>query len=252
MIDSHTHLHLCEPPDSELVAAADAAGVTRMLTVGIDGVSCRAALAAAEAFPQVHAAVGRHPNSATGFDDNDLAELRALAAHERCAAIGETGLDYYRDTAPRQDQRRAFSAQINLARETGKPLVIHTRAADADTLAQLAGEADGVTVVMHCFSMPERLEECLERGYEISFAGNVTYKSAADLATAAGRVPLERLLVETDAPYLSPQPVRKHNNQPAFVVHTAAFLAELRGESLDELDTAVTRNAARVFGWAHP
>ncbi len=252
MIDSHTHLHLCEPPDSELVAAADAAGVTRMLTVGIDGVSCRAALAAAEAFPQVHAAVGRHPNSATGFDDNDLAELRALAAHERCAAIGETGLDYYRDTAPRQDQRRAFSAQINLARETGKPLVIHTRAADADTLAQLAGEADGVTVVMHCFSMPERLEECLERGYEISFAGNVTYKSAADLAKAAGRVPLERLLVETDAPYLSPQPVRKHNNQPAFVVHTAAFLAELRGESLDELDTAVTRNAARVFGWAHP
>lgn len=252
MIDSHTHLHLCEPPDSELVAAADAAGVTRMLTVGIDGVSCRAALAAAEAFPQVHAAVGRHPNSATGFDDNDLAELRALAAHERCAAIGETGLDYYRDTAPRQDQRRAFSAQIDLARETGKPLVIHTRAADADTLAQLAGEADGVTVVMHCFSMPERLEECLERGYEISFAGNVTYKSAADLATAAGRVPLERLLVETDAPYLSPQPVRKHNNQPAFVVHTAAFLAELRGESLDELDTAVTRNAARVFGWAHP
>jgi TatD DNase family protein len=252
VIDSHTHLHLCEPPDSELVAAADAAGVTRMLTVGIDGASCRAALAAAEAFPQVHAAVGRHPNSAKGFDDNDLAELRALAAHERCAAIGETGLDYYRDTAPRPDQRRAFSAQIDLARETGKPLVIHTRAADADTLAQLAREADGVTVVMHCFSMPERLEECLERGYEISFAGNVTYKSAADLAKAAGRVPLERLLVETDAPYLSPQSVRKHSNQPAFVVHTAAFLAELRGERLDELDAALTRNAARVFGWAHP
>jgi len=250
VIDSHTHLHLCEPPDSELVAAADAAGVTRMLTVGIDGASCRAALAAAEAFPQVYAAVGRHPNTARGFDENDLAELRALATHERCAAIGETGLDHYRDTAPRPDQRRAFSAQIALARETGKPLVIHTRAADEETLAQLAREADGVRIVMHCFSMPERLEECLARGYEISFAGNVTYKSAADLAEAAKRVPLERLLVETDAPYLSPQPVRKHSNQPAFVVHTAAWLAQLRGESLDELDAAVTRNAARVFGWA--
>ena len=250
MIDSHTHLHLCEPPNSELVAAADAAGVTRMLTVGIDGASCRAALAAAEDFPQVYAAVGRHPNAAKGFDDNDLAELRALAVHERCAAVGETGLDYYRDTAPRADQMRAFSAQIELARQTRKPLVIHTRAADEDTLALLAREAEGVKVVMHCFSMPDRLEECVERGYEISFAGNVTYKNAADLAGAALRVPLERLLVETDAPYLTPQAVRKHRNQPAFVTHTAAFLAELRGEALEALDAALTRNAARVFGWA--
>jgi len=250
VIDSHTHLHLCEPPNSELVAAADAAGVTRMLTVGIDGASCRAALAAAEDFPQVYAAVGRHPNAAKGFDDNDLAELRALAVHERCAAVGETGLDYYRDTAPRADQMRAFSAQIELARQTRKPLVIHTRAADEDTLALLAREAEGVKVVMHCFSMPDRLEECVERGYEISFAGNVTYKNAADLAGAALRVPLERLLVETDAPYLTPQAVRKHRNQPAFVTHTAAFLAELRGEALEALDAALTRNAARVFGWA--
>ncbi len=156
-----------------------------MLTVGIDGASCRAALAAAEAFPQVYAAIGRHPNAATGFDDADLAELRALAAHERCLAIGETGLDFYRDGAPRADQERAFAAQIALARETGKPLVIHSRAAEEETLAQLAAEADGVSVVMHCFSMPERLEECLERGYAISFAGNVTYKSAAELAEAA-------------------------------------------------------------------
>jgi TatD DNase family protein len=252
VIDSHTHLHLCEEPNAELVAEADAVGVTRMLTVGIDGASCRAALAAAEDFPQVYAAIGRHPNAAKGFDDADLAELRALAAHERCAAIGESGLDFYRDTAPRADQERAFAAQIALARETDKPLVIHSRAADEETLEQLAAEADGVSVVMHCFSMPERLEECARRGYAISFAGNVTYKSATDLADAARRAPEELLLVETDAPYLTPQPVRKQRNRPAFVAHTAAFVAELRGVSVEQLDAAVTRNAARVFGWTYP
>jgi TatD DNase family protein len=249
VIDSHTHLELCEPPDAELVAAATAAGVTRILTVGIDGASCRAALAAAEAFPQVYAAIGRHPNAAKGFDGADLAELRALAAHERCLAIGETGLDFYRDGAPHEDQQRAFAAQIALARETAKPLVIHSRAAEQQTLDQLAAEADGVSVVMHCFSMPERLQECLGRGYEISFAGNVTYKSAAELAEAARLVPEERLLIETDAPYLTPQPVRKERNQPAFVAHTLAFIAEQRGVPVAELDAAVERNAARVFGW---
>jgi TatD DNase family protein len=249
MIDSHTHLHLCEGEDAELVAAAEAAGVTRMLTVGTDGASSRAALAAAEAFPPVYAAVGRHPNEAKGFDDADLAELRALAAHERCVAIGETGLDFYRDLAPRSDQERAFAAQIALARETGKPLTIHTRAADDATLAQLSSEADGCSVVIHCFSMPSRLGECLERGYAISFAGNVTYKNAAALVQAARQVPEESLLVETDAPYLTPQMVRKERNQPAFVAYTVAFLAELRGVSLGELGAAVERNAARVFGW---
>lgn len=249
MIDSHTHLDLCEPPNAELVAAAERAGVVRILTVGTDGASCRAALAAAEAFPQVYAAIGRHPNYATGFDDADLAELRALAAHPRCLAIGETGLDYYRDYAPREDQERAFSAQIELARELDKPLVIHTRAAERDTLDQLAAQGQGVSVVMHCFSMPAQLEQCLERGYAISFAGNVTYKSAADLAQAARRVPDERLLVETDAPYLTPQPVRKHPNQSAFVAHTVAFLAELRGVSVQALGATVEQTAARVFGW---
>jgi TatD DNase family protein len=249
VIDSHTHLELCEPPDSELVAAAAAAGVTRILTVGIDGASCRAALAAAEAFPQVYAAIGRHPNAAKGFDGADLAELRALAEHERCLAIGETGLDFYREGAPRADQERAFAAQIELARETGKPLVIHSRAAEAETLAQLSGEADGVAVIMHCFSMPERLGECLQRGYAISFAGNVTYKSAQDLGEAAKVVPEDRLLVETDAPYLTPQVVRKQRNQPAFVAHTLDFLAELRGVSPRELGAAVERNAAALFGW---
>ena len=251
MIDSHTHLHLCEAPTAELVAEAHGVGVTRMLTVGIDGASCRAALAAAEEFPQVYAAIGRHPNAASGFDDADLAELRLLATHERCAAIGESGLDFYRDTAPHADQERAFAAQIALARETRKPLVIHSRAAEEQTLAQLAAEADGVSVVMHCFSMPEQLQECVRRGYAISFAGNVTYKNAADIAAAARRAPEELLLVETDAPYLTPQAVRKQRNRPAFVVHTAAFVAELRGVSVEQLDAAVTRNAARVFGWAH-
>ncbi len=250
MIDSHTHLDLCEPPNAELVAAAAAAGVTRMLTVGIDGASCRAALAAAEDFPQVYAAIGRHPNAARGFDDADLAELRALAAHERCVAIGETGLDFYREGAPREDQQRAFAAHIELARETGKPLVIHTRAAGQDTLAQLAAEADGVSVVMHCFSMPERLEECLARGYAISFAGNVTYPSAGELAASARRVPAESLLMETDAPYLTPQAVRKQRNQPAFVAHTLAFVAAQRGIAEEDLGATVARNAARVFGWA--
>jgi TatD DNase family protein len=249
VIDSHTHLELCEPPDAELVAAAVAADVQRILTVGIDGSSCRAALAAAEDFPQVYAAIGRHPNAAKGFDDADLAELQALAEHERCLAIGETGLDFYREGAPRADQQRAFAAQIELARGTGKPLVIHSRAAESETLAQLAAEADGVSVIMHCFSMPERLDECLARGYAISFAGNVTYKSAADLSEAAKRVPDDRLLVETDAPYLTPQAVRKERNQPAFVAHTLAFLAELRGVSAQELGATVERNAAAVFGW---
>src|SRR6185312_4737919 len=164
--------------DAELVEAADAAGVTRILTIGIDGASCRAALAAAEAFPQVFAAIGRHPNAAKGFDEADLAELQALAAHERCRAIGETGLDFYREGAPREDQQRAFEAQIALARATAKPLVIHSRAAERETLAQLAAQADGVSVVLHCFSMTEQLDECVRRGYAISFAGNVTYKSA--------------------------------------------------------------------------
>lgn len=249
MIDSHTHLELCEPPDSELVAAAVAVGVTRILTVGVDGASCRSALAAAEAFPQVYAAVGRHPNAAKGFDDADLTELRALAAHERCLAIGETGLDLYREGAPPADQERAFAAQIALARETGKPLIIHTRAADDPTLSQLSSEADGVSVVIHCFSMPERLSECVDRGYAISFAGNVTYKNAPDLAEAARLVPEEHLLVETDAPYLTPQAVRKERNQPAFVAHTLAFIAELRGVSVQALGATVERNGARVFGW---
>jgi TatD DNase family protein len=249
MIDSHTHLDSCEPPNQELVAAAAEAGVERIVTIGMDGASCRSALAAAEDFPQVYAAVGRHPNSAHGFDAGDLAELRALADHRRCVAIGETGLDFFREGAPSADQERAFEAQIALAAETGKPLIIHTRAAEEDTLRMLRAHADGVTVLMHCFSMPEHLDEVLDRGWFVSFAGNVTYPKNDELAAAVQRVPADRLLVETDAPYLTPQPVRKHRNQPAFLVHTARFVAERRGISPDELERDLDRTAARVFGW---
>jgi len=250
VIDSHTHLDVCEPPTAELVAAAVDAGVTRMVTVGTDGASCRAALAAAEDFPQVYAAIGRHPNSATGFDDADFAELEALAAHEKCVAIGETGLDYYRDYAPAEDQQRAFAAQIELARAVGKPLVIHTRAADDDTLALLAERADDLRVILHCFSMSARVEQCLAHAdWWFSFAGNATYPSAGDLRAAALRVPADRLLVETDAPYLSPQPVRGKPNQPANVVATAQAIAVQRRVSYAELERAVDANAATLFGW---
>jgi TatD DNase family protein len=249
VIDSHTHLDSCTPPNDELVRAAAEAGVRRILTVGMDCGSCRTALAAAEAFPQVYAAIGRHPNLAEGFDDAGLAEIEALAAHERCAAIGETGLDYYRDRAPRADQERAFHAQIELARATGKPLVVHTRAAEDDTIDTLRTRADGVAVIMHCFSMPGRLDECLAEGWWISFAGNVTYPKAQDLAAAAEQVPEDRLLVETDAPYLTPQVVRKHPNEPAYVAHTARFVAERRGVAYEELERTVERNAAGLFGW---
>ena len=249
MNDSHTHLDSCGPPNAELIAAAAREGITRILTVGMDAAANRTALLAAEDSPQVHAAIGRHPNHAQGFDGADLADLEALAAHPRCAAVGETGLDYYRDYAPRADQERAFHAQIELARDTAKPLVIHTRAAEDDTVDTLKARADGLEVIMHCFSMPARLEECLAEGWWISFAGNVTYPKADDLAQAAEHVPDDRLLVETDAPYLTPQPVRKERNQPAFVTHTAQFVAERRGVAYEDLERLVDANAARLFGW---
>ncbi len=250
MIDSHTHLDACEQPNAELVMAAAVAGVRRIVSVGTDGASCRAALQAAEEFPQVYAAIGRHPNQATGFDDADLAELAALAAHEKCVAIGETGLDFYRDYAPRADQQRAFRAQIELARDTDKPLVIHTRAAEQETLALLGEHAHGLRVILHCFSMPARIEQCLEHpDWWISFAGNLTYRSASDLRTAAVRVPIQRLLVETDAPYLSPQPLRGAPNQPAHVVHTALALALERRIAYPELERSLEESAAAAFGW---
>jgi TatD DNase family protein len=249
MIDSHAHLDACSRPAAELVADAERAGVRKILAIGMDGGSCRAALAAAEAFPQVHVAIGRHPSNSAGFDDADLAELEALAAHERCVAVGEAGLDFKRDYAPRQDMERAFVAQMELARQIAKPLVVHTRQAEDETLRMLDEHAEGLAVIMHCFSLTDRLDACLERGYWISFAGNVTYPSAHDLRDAARRVPPGRLLVETDAPYLAAQPIRGRENEPAHVVHTARALAECREVPYQELEGLVEGNAAEVFGW---
>lgn len=249
MIDSHTHLDSCAPANDELVGNARAAGVRRILTVGLDVESSRRALVAAETFGEVFVAVGWHPNSADGYDDAAGAGLRELARHPGCVAIGETGLDYYRDSARPDAQRVAFLDQIAIARETAKPLVIHTRAADDDTIATLREHADGLTVIIHCFSMPDRLRECLDAGWMISFAGNVTYPKNADLAAAAERVPDDRLLVETDAPYLTPQSRRRERNQPAYVTETARFVAERRGQSSQQLDAIVTANAERIFGW---
>ncbi len=250
MIDAHTHLESTPGDDADIVARARAAGVDRMLTIGLDAASSRHALATADRFSgTVLAAVGHHPNAAAGFTDADAAELGELAGDPRCRAVGETGLDFYRDTAPRDDQGRAFRAQIAIAREVGKPLVIHTRDADDDTLALLTAEAAGVTVVLHCFSMPQRLDECLDHGWYVSYAGNVTYPKSQALAATARRAPLERLLVETDAPYLTPQALRKERNQPANVVHTARFVAELRGLAYGELEAAVSATAAKLFAW---
>jgi len=258
VVDTHCHLGLCEDGEGELVAAARAAGVARMLTVGIDAASSREAIAAAEAHPEVLACVGRHPNGAGGFADADAAEIAELARHPRVAAVGETGLDYYRDRAPRADQRRAFEAQIEIARDSGKPLVIHVRdgasATEGEALAEayatLGARADGVTVILHCFSAPpERVAEAAERGWYCSFAGNLTYPSAEVLRESAALVPDELLLVETDAPFLAPQPVRGKPNAPANVIATAERLAELRGLAYPELETLVESNATRALRW---
>ena len=256
MVDTHAHLGVCEPGDDELVAAAREAGVRRILTVGMEEASNREAIAAAERHEEVFAAVGRHPNSAAGFDDEAAADIEALARHERVAAIGETGLDYYRDRAPRTDQRRAFEAQMAIARAAGLPLVIHVRNgagpgddAVADTFEALAADAKGVEVVLHCFSAPDRVEEAAERGWRCSFAGNVTYPKSDDLREAAARVPEELLLAETDSPFLAPQSVRGKPNSPARVVEVGERLAEVRGVSYDALEATIEVNAARVFRW---
>ncbi|HEX6651419.1 MAG TPA: TatD family hydrolase [Thermoleophilaceae bacterium] len=249
MIDSHCHLDYCEPPVAELVGRARAAGVNRMATVATNGEAIRHAIGAAEDHDEVVAIVGRHPHETAGFDDLALEEIERAAAHPRARAIGETGLDYYRDHAPRDDQRRAFEAQLELAARAALPVVIHTRAAEDDTFAILREHSDSVpVVVMHCFSAPDRLEECVERGFMCSFAGNVSYPKATDLQDAARHVPAELLLVETDSPYLAPQPVRGKPNEPANVAHTARFLADLRGVSYEELERTVAANFERVFG----
>jgi TatD DNase family protein len=244
VVDTHCHLD-----GSDVLAEARAAGVRRFGVVGTARDSCEHAIRLAGEAEDVFAIVGLHPHNTEAFGSEQRDWVEACARREGAVAVGETGLDYYRDNAPRDDQRRSFEFHIELAQALGLPLVIHTRAAEDDTLALLGERAEGLTVIMHCFSMPDRLEECVERGYMCSFAGNVTYKSAEDLQRAAAQVPGELLLVETDSPYLAPVPVRGKPNQPANVVHTARFVAELRGVGYEELERVVERNAARVFGW---
>jgi TatD DNase family protein len=250
VIDTHCHLDHCDPPSAELVDRARAAGLKRIATVGMNGGSIGRALEAARDYEEVFAIVGRHPHESAGFGAAQLDEIERAAAEPDARAIGETGLDYYRDYAPRADQRRAFEAQLELAGRLGLPVAIHTRAAEDDTFAILHEHADRLpAVILHCFSAPDRLDECVERGYLCSFAGNVTYPKATDLQRAASELPAELVLVETDAPFLSPQPVRGKPNEPAYVVHTAERLAELRSVSYAELERTVEDNAARVLGW---
>jgi TatD DNase family protein len=231
------------------VAEAVAAGVERIVTIGVGRASAERAVALCEAHPEVRAAVGVHPHDADGFTAADEAWIRELAEHPAVVAVGECGLDFHRGHSRPDAQRRAFSRQIGIALDVGLPLVVHTRDAADETLAMLAGEAADHPVVMHCFSMPERLDEVVERGYLVSLAGQVTYPSAGDLRRAAGAVPDDLLLLETDSPYLSPVPRRGRPNRPANVAHTLRAVAGLRGVSAEALDGLTTRNAARVFAW---
>jgi len=238
VIDTHAHLGDDAP---EVLARARAAGVTRVIDVATTIAAARATLARAEQHEGVYACLGVHPHEAG--DAGEIDELRDLLAHPRAVAVGETGLDYYRDYAPRNAQALLFEQQLALARELEKPVVIHTRAADDDTRERLLAH-DG-TVILHCFSSPALLDAAIERGWYVSFAGNVTYKNAGDLRAAARRVPADRLLAETDCPYLAPQPVRGRRNEPAYVAHTYDLLAELHGNSIRD---QIMRNAEAVFG----
>jgi TatD DNase family protein len=240
VIDTHAHLEMCAGEPADVVAAAAAAGVGRVLTIGREQAADFAAR-----IPGVWAIVGIHPHEAAEVAD-PAAEVRGLLGRPRVIAVGECGLDFYRDYAPREAQRRAFAAQIEVANEAGLPLVIHTRAADDETFAML--EAARVPVVLHCFGSVGRLGDALERGYLISFAGNVCYPKAEDLRDAARRVPDDRILAETDAPYLAPPPHRGRPNQPAYVMRTLEVLAAERGVEPAVLEAAIDANATRVFG----
>jgi TatD DNase family protein len=247
VIDTHAHLDAFDGP-AEVVARAREAGVTRVVTVGTTIESCRASLALCEQHDGVFAALGLHPHEAGNVGSRELDELRELLAHPKAVAVGEAGLDYYRDFAPRERQAESFFAQAELAVELGKPLVVHTRAAEEDTVAALRGLPEGTPVVLHCFSSAGLLEPALEHGWHVSFAGNLTYPKAPELRWAVARVPAERLLLETDSPYLAPQVVRGTRNEPAYVVHTLTVAAEVRGEEVDALEAQVESNAAALFG----
>ena len=244
MTDSHAHLDACEEPRA-VVERAMAAGITRIVTIGTGIDSCRAALALADEHEGVFAALGVDPHQAASAEARRLDELRELLSHPKAVAVGETGLDNVKLYASPVEQRRLFDRQLTLAADLDLPVVIHSREAAAATASALDGF--GGNVVLHCFSSPDLLPAALERGYYVSFAGNVTYSKAGDLRDAAASVPQNRILVETDSPYLSPQPVRGRPNEPAHAVYTTAALAEVRGEEQDELAAVTHANAATAF-----
>ena len=246
MIDTHAHLDACRDDAAAVLARARASGVIRVVTIGTGIDSCRAALAIADREEGVVAALGIDPHRAATSEVARLDELRELLEHPLVVAVGETGLDGHHGAETLREQRVLFEAQLALAAELGLPLVVHSRAASRDT-AEVLAAFDG-TVVLHCFSEPDLLGPALERGYYVSFAGNLTYPSAAALRDAAARVLAERLLVESDSPYLAPQAVRGRPNEPMYVPHTLAALALVRDQPVDELDALVEANATAAFG----
>jgi TatD DNase family protein len=251
-VDSHCHLDLLAAPVEEALAAARTAGITRVVTVGIDVPSSRWCAETAAAHQGVVATVALHPNEApeSADLDADFAAIAELAELPQVRAIGETGLDYYRTEQPgRPQQEESFRRHIALAKQTGKALVIHDRDAHADVLRVLDDEGAPDRVVLHCFSGgPEFARECVARGFVLSYAGNVTFKSAGELREAVAVTPLDQLLVETDAPFLTPVPHRGKHNAPNLIPLTVRAIAELRAIPEGELAAAVSATASRVFG----
>jgi TatD DNase family protein len=243
--DSHAHLDVCAEDDGALVDRAREAGVMRIVTIGTGIDSCRAALEIADANAGVYAALGVDPHQAGTSEAGRLDELRELLVHPKAVAVGETGLDTVRRHATPDQQRQLLDTHLELADELGLPVVVHNREADAETARALEGF--GGTVVLHCFSSPELVPVAVARGYYVSFAGNATYPNAAALREAAAAIPRSRILVETDSPYLAPQPTRGKPNEPANIVHTVRTLADARGESMEELASATHANAAAAF-----
>jgi TatD DNase family protein len=245
-VDSHCHLHDAAIPGGAdaAVAAARDAGVRTMVTVGCDRATSLAAIAVAAEHDGVHATVGLHPHDAT----NGVDTIVDLIATPDIVAIGETGLDYYYEHSPRDVQRHAFAAQIQLAHQHDLPLVIHTRDAWDDTFDVLSAEGAPTSTVFHCFTGgPDEARRCLDLGAWLSFSGIVTFKGAADVRAAAQWCPLERMLLETDSPYLAPVPHRGRPNQPAWVPHVGAVIAELRGVTTESVAVATRRSARLAF-----
>ncbi|HEX6469565.1 MAG TPA: TatD family hydrolase [Streptosporangiaceae bacterium] len=249
VFDSHCHLDLLNVPVPRAVAAAHAVGVRRLLTIGCDLPSSSWAVEAAREHGDVYAGVAVHPNETTGISDAVLDDIAIMADLPQVRAVGETGLDYYRDWAPRADQQRSFRAHIEIAKHSGKTLVIHDREAHDDVLRILADEGPPDKVVFHCFSGDAAMaEECAAKGYVMSFAGNVTFKNADPLRDALRVAPLELLLVETDAPFLTPVPHRGKPNASYLIPLTVRRMAEVKGVDVADLCAAIAATGERLFG----